>query len=270
MLVKKMRVDVSGLRRLGMDEIALRKGQKDFVVVLVDLDRNTLIGMAPSRKQVDIQKVLDGWGSGVLNQIVEVSIDLSGNYRGLVKKQIPNAQIVADRFHVMQLVSQELNSLRNQEIRNLDTYPNQTERTERQKLLRSSKYALLKPEANLTDKQKVILEQVKAISPTLAHLHQQKEEFRDIFETATDWEAGVTRLAQWLSQAEATFQESVATIDRWFEEVTNYFEHHTTSGVVEGINNKLKLIKRSGYGFRNFAKFELRCLICWHLDFAPA
>jgi transposase len=55
-----MRVDVSGLRRLGMDEIALRKGQKDFVVVLVDVDRNALIGMAPSRKQVDIQSVLDG------------------------------------------------------------------------------------------------------------------------------------------------------------------------------------------------------------------
>lgn len=112
---KKMRVDVSELRRLGIDEIALRKGQKDFVVVLVDLDRNALIGMAPSRKQVDIQQVLDGWGRGVLNQIVEVSIDLSGNDRGLVHKQMPNAQIVADRFHVMQLISQELNTLRNQE-----------------------------------------------------------------------------------------------------------------------------------------------------------
>lgn len=265
-----MRVDVSGLRRLGMDEIALRKGQKDFVVVLVDLDRHALIGMAASRKQVDIQKVLDGWGSGVLNQIVEVSIDLSGNYRGLVQKQMPNAQIVADRFHVMQLITQELNTLRNQEIRQLEAHPDQTERTEKQKLLKSSKYALLKPESNLTDKQKATLEQVKALSPTLAHLHQQKEDFRAIFETATDWEDGATRLAQWLAQAETTFQQSVATIDRWFEEVTNYFEHHTTSGVVEGINNKLKLIKRSGYGFRNFANFELRCLICWHLDFAPA
>ncbi len=265
-----MRVDVSGLRRLGMDEIALRKGQKDFVVVLVDLDRNALIGMAPSRKQVDIQKVLDDWGSEVLNQIVEVSIDLSGNYRGLVQKRMPNAQIVADRFHVMQLINQELNTLRNQEIRTLATHPDETQRTQMIKILKSSKYALLKPQANLTDKQKATLEQVKAISPTLARLHQQKEAFRDLFETAIDWEDGMIRLAQWMAQAKTTFQESVATIDRWFEEVTNYFEHRTTSGAVEGINNKLKLIKRSGYGFRNFANFERRCLICWHLDFAPA
>ncbi|MBN8560193.1 MAG: ISL3 family transposase [Leptolyngbya sp. UWPOB_LEPTO1] len=265
-----MQVDVSELRRLGIDEIALRKGQKDFVVVLVDLDRNALIGMAPSRKQVDIQQVLDGWGSEILNQIVEVSIDLSGNYRGLVQKQMPNAQIVADRFHVMQLMSKELNTLRNQEIRAIAAHPDEAERTEMTKLLKSSKYALLKPEANLTDKQKATLERVKLVSPTLAHLHQQKEAFRDIFETAIDWEDGMIRLAQWLAQAQTTFQESVATIDRWFEEVSNYFEHHTTSGAVEGINNKLKLIKRSGYGFRNFANFELRCLICWHLDLTSA
>ncbi|MGG6268541.1 ISL3 family transposase [Leptolyngbya sp. AN03gr2] len=270
MSVKKMRVDVSGLRRLGIDEIALRKGQKDFAVVLVDLDRNALIEMAPSRKQVDIKQVLDGWGSGVLHQIVEVSIDLSGNYRGLVQKEMPNARIVADRFHVMQLINKELNTLRNQEIRAIAAHADEAERTEMAKLLKSSKYALLKPEANLTDKQKATLEQVKSISPTLAHLHHQKEEFRDIFETATDWEDGMTRLAQWLAQAQTTFQESVATIDRWFEEVTNYFEDHTTRGAVEGINNKLKLIKRSGYGFRNFANFELRCLICWHLDFTSA
>ncbi|ATS18606.1 hypothetical protein BRW62_07385 [Parathermosynechococcus lividus PCC 6715] len=48
-------------------------------------------------------------------------------------------------------------------------------------------------------------------------------------------------------------------------EITAYFDNHTNSGVVEGINNKLKLIKRSGYGFRNFDNFQLRCLICWHL-----
>jgi len=83
-----------------------------------------------------------------------------------------------------------------------------------------------------------------------------------------DWEEGITRLGDWLAQAETTFKASVATIDRWLEEVANYFEYRTTSGVVEGINNKLKLIKRSGYGFRNFANFELRCLICWHLDFS--
>ncbi|WP_347566360.1 transposase [Scytonema sp. UIC 10036] len=47
---------------------------------------------------------------------------------------------------------------------------------------------------------------------------------------------------------------------RWFEEIVGYFDERTTSGAVEGINNKLKLIKRLGYGFRNFNNFRLRSL----------
>ncbi|MGH1397453.1 MAG: ISL3 family transposase, partial [Trichormus sp.] len=53
------------------------------------------------------------------------------------------------------------------------------------------------------------------------------------------------------------------TIIRWFDEIIAYFDNGTTSGAVEGINNKLKLIKRSGYGFRNFDNFRVRCLLNW-------
>ena len=60
--------------------------------MFVDLDQRLLIGLAPSRQYENIQKVLEGWGQAVLNQITEVSIDLSGNYRGLARKQMPKAQ----------------------------------------------------------------------------------------------------------------------------------------------------------------------------------
>lgn len=72
---KKVEIDVSGLRRLGLDEIALRKGHKDFVVVLSDLDTHTLIGLAPARTHAAIKTVLFEWGAEVLARIEEVSID---------------------------------------------------------------------------------------------------------------------------------------------------------------------------------------------------
>jgi len=68
---------VSQLRRLGIDEIALRKGHKDFVVVLSDLDTHALIEMAPARTHAAIEAVLLAWGGEVLSNIEEVSIDLS-------------------------------------------------------------------------------------------------------------------------------------------------------------------------------------------------
>jgi transposase len=94
-------------------------------------------------------------------------------------------------------------------------------------------------------------------------MHQQKESFWIIFNDAKDWTDGVLKLLGWLKDAQTTFQASTGTMVRWFGEISNYFESRTTSGAVEGINNRLKLIKRSGYGFKNFANFRLRCLICW-------
>jgi transposase len=257
------------LKRLGIDEIALRKGQKDFVVVLVDLEQHQLIGMAPSRKHADIQAVLVSWGDTVLSNICEVSIDLSGSYRGLVKRLLPNAEIVADRFHVMKLVNQELNQARLSFARNPTELPEGVSIEDAQAALKQSKYALLKPKADLTEIQATKLEDLKAVSPKLALMHQHKEDFRKLFEQRHATEA-ILELLDWMKVAQALYQSSVATMGRWFAEIIQYFEHRTTSGVVEGINNRLKLIKRSGYGFRNFERFRLRCLICWHLPLNAA
>lgn len=112
MPVKKIIINFRNLRRIRVDEIALRKGQKDFVVALVDLDSHQLTGMARSRAHADIKAVLLTWGAEVLANIEEVSMDLPGSYRDLVQRLMPDADIVADRFHVMKLVNTELNRAR--------------------------------------------------------------------------------------------------------------------------------------------------------------
>ena len=267
---KKLKIDLSSLKRLGIDEIALRKGQGNYIVVLVDLDRHVPIDFAPSRKQEDIKEVLEGWGEAVLDQVVEVSINLSSNYKSLVKKLMPKAEIVADRFHVMKIVNEDLDRARKDLRKSNKENMNESEREQIEAALNQSKYALLKPEENLTEKQKVKLHEIRSLVPSLAQMHQQKESFREIFEKAKDWNEGTLNLLDWMVESQETFNNSVGTICRWFGEVTQYFESRTTSGVVEGINNKLKLIKRSGYGFRNFDNFRLRCLICWHLAISSA
>ncbi|WP_313898157.1 ISL3 family transposase [Nodosilinea sp. LEGE 07298] len=255
---------MSGLQRLGIDEIALRKGHKDFVVVLSDLDTHRLIGMAPSRTHAAIEAVLNTWGTDVLSNVVEVSMDLSGNYRGLVRRLMPQADIVADRFHVMSLVNQELNQARNALRRSPDDLPDGVTPEEAKAALKASKYALLKPKAHLTDTQRDKLAEVIAVSPKLTLMHQSKEDFRELFD-AESWFQALPDVLDWMKAAKPLYPNAVATIRRWFGEVL-HFELRTTSGVVEGINTRLKLIKRSGYGFTNFERFRLRCLICWHFS----
>jgi transposase len=106
---------------------------------------------------------------------------MSGSYRGLIKKVLPNADIVADRFHVMKLVNDELNRARNTEKRAISKLKDTPKKKKLESIFKNSKYALLKPEKNLTEKQKIKLEEIKKAFPNLAKMHQQKESLRIIF-----------------------------------------------------------------------------------------
>ena len=76
--------------------------------------------------------------------------------------------------------------------------------------------------------------------------------------------SGTLELIAWLKKAEPYYKKSVRTIKRWLAEIVGYFEQRTTNGIVEGINNKLKLLKRCGFGFINFQNFQLKALLFWH------
>ena len=183
---------------------------------------------------------------------------------------LPNAVITIDRFHVMKLVNQELDTARRNTKKAAELLSNVAEKARLKAILHQTKYVLLKSEADLTQEGQLKLESLRKVSPLLTRMHSLKEDFRDIFETSQNWADGTLRLLNWLVDAKADFPKSVGTITRWFGEIVGYFEQGTTNGVVEGINNKLKLIKRSGYGFKNFESFQLRCFICWYLNDALA
>ncbi len=263
----------SELKRLGIDEIALIKGKGNYCAVLIDLEKSKLIGILAGRKQEEIREVLLGWGKDVLEQIEEVSIDLWKGYRNVVRDLMPNAQVGSDRFHVMAQINKELDAQRKREKRQVEDLIKKAESSEEKadpekvlEGLKKSKYVLLKNESDLNEEQKAKLVQLKDVSPTLKTRHTLKEEIRRIFEQANNWLVGLWKLGRWLSGAEKYFPDSQNTIIRWLDEIIAYFDYKTTSGVVEGINNKLKLIKRSAYGFRNFENFRVRCLLTWQFD----
>lgn len=252
------------LKRLGLDEIALLKGKGNYCAVLIDLDKSKLVAILAERTQEKITETLTGWGWEVLEQIEEVSIDLWLPYKSLVEELMPSAQVVADRFHVMKQVNNELDAERKKQKREVARHKEKPESEQILAGITNSKYALLKNEKRLNEQQKNKLSHVKSVAPVLGRMHELKEEFRDIFEKSNDWLEGLFNLASWLLSAANYFPKSYQTILRWLDEIIAYFDNRTTNGVVEGINNKLKLIKRSAYGFRNFDNFRVRCLLCWH------
>jgi transposase len=240
------------LKYLGIDEMAVVKGQGQYYGVLVKLETRQPITLSPSRTQEALRQILNQWGAEVLKGIAGVSIDLWKPYQSLVEEMMPNATVVADRFHVMQLLNDELDEQRKAEKRVAKKITKKAKRERVLKGITGSKYALLKNEKDLNERQQEKLREVSEVSPKLAKMHRLKEDFRNIFEVSESWTEGTLELLGWMADASTLFKRSCGTLKRWFDEVTSYFELRITNGVVEGINNKFKLIKRLGYGFSNF------------------
>ena len=268
------------LKKLGIDEIAVVKGQRNYYVVLVDLEKGKVVGLveksAPpalrspqrkdgaSRTKKEITEYLEAWGEKVLSKIQEVSIDLWKTYKSIAEELMPQAEIVADRFHVMKQVTDELDSARRKIKRETEKLKSKSQKEKILSGLKKSKYVLLKNEKDLNEDEQEKLKEVKKVAPILTEMHALKEKLRDIFESSKDWKEGLLSLADWLKDISDYFPKSFGTIKRWIGEIIAYFDEGTTQGIVEGINNKLKLIKRRAFGFRNFDNFQLRSLLTWH------
>ena len=246
------------VKKLGIDEIAIVKGQKNYYVVLIDIEKSQVVGIIEKRVESVIIEYLKAWGEKVLRGIEEVSIDLWKQYKKIVEMLMPQAEIVADRFHVMKQINSELDKERRKIKRETEKMKEKQKREKKLEVLKKSKYALLKNEKDLKEEEKEKLEEIKKEIPKLGRMQELKEEFREVFERHQNWIEGLLALADWLKKAAEYYVESCGTIRRWIGEIIAYFDHRTTQGVVEGMNNKLKLIKRKGYGFRNFDNFKTR------------
>ena len=211
-----LNINLIQVKRLGIDEIALVKGQGNYLAVLVDLDTRKPIEIIKSRRMEEIREVLVSWGIQVLEQIKEVSIDLWSPYKNLVEELMPNANITADRFHVMKQVNDELDAMRKAEKKAAMSLEDKSEKERILRGLNKSKYSFLKNEDSLNEKQKEKLKSAQAVSPILAKMHELKEDFRGIFESTVSWGDSIIKLLDWMHSALSYFPKSIGTIVRWF------------------------------------------------------
>jgi transposase len=246
-LVAAKKKDWGEVERLSMDEVSKRKGHRDFVTVVSDVERGCLIEVIDSHKQPEIIEALKKQPVEVRVKVKEVSVDMWAGFPKIIKEVFPNAAVVIDRFHVMKLVNEFLNKIR----------------ARVGVKAKGSRYLLLKNQVNLTAEEKVRLEAILSQSACLRIAYEMKEEFREIYETSESVKSGMKRLQKWLGQAQVFYGKAAQTIREHLEEICNYFISRTTSGVMEGINNKIKLIMRLDYGLHNFDKLRSRLLGCF-------
>jgi transposase len=232
---------------LSLDEFSQHKGQGRYVTTVVDLDHPSLLEVIDSHQQDDLIATLSAlYPVAERMAVEEVSIDMWASYTTVVRTVFPQATIVYDRFHVMQHVNREINHLRKQ----------------MKVKFKGAPHLLWKHHQDLDDDQRARLHQGLKEHPCLAMAYELKEELFTLYETARSVSGARRQLRRWLRMARLLYVDSAAMIERHLEGICQYFANHTTSGITEGINTRIKLIKRQGYGFPCFPHFRLRLLAC--------
>jgi len=244
------------VKRLCIDEISKRKGHDNFVTVVGDIEGGGLLEVIDSHKQEEIIEVLRQQPVAVREQVKEVSVDMWGGFAKVVQELFRNARLVFDRFHVMEYVNKDLDKVRKQ------VEGKEAKRGKNAQKIKGSKFILLKNNVDLRDDEREQLELIISQSKRLGLAYALKEEFRRIYETDQTPEMAKQQILAWLEKASSVYCESLITIREHIDGICNYIISRTTSGMMEGMNNKLKLIKRQAYGFINFDNFRTRLLAC--------
>lgn len=222
------------------------------------MKRRIVLDILPDRQKETLVKWLTTPPAGiVLSKLTFAATDLWKQYRDGVQSVFPHVSVVADRFHVVQNLHKVITEARREAQKAAKT-------EDEKKQLKGLRYLLLKNRQNLTEKDKIRLQKVAETHPELHCLWELRQELHDWYEVRTIPEFARITLEQWIRSARqlkiAALDKFCNTLDSWQAQILNFFEHRITSGFVEGMNSKIRVLKRIAFGIPSYAHFRLRIL----------
>lgn len=252
------------LPRIGIDEKAFSKGQS-YITLLYDLDNSTVEAISDGNDTQSGEACFSRLSQQQRDSVEAVAMDMSAAYVKAAGEAIPAAQIVHDRFHVMQLATTAVDKVRRGEHRELKQ--NDDDR------LTKTKYVWLKSQENLSEKQLAKLEEVFTLRLKTGKAWAYKEMLRDLW-NHDDAASATAYFKDWYKRVIHTKLEPMKRVARAIKQrlpnVVSYCTHGITNAVAEGINSKIMAIKRRVGGYRNRENFKTAIFFhCGGLDLYP-
>jgi transposase len=244
----------NSLNVLGIDEIALKKGHRDFVVIvtarLAD-KRLVILGVLENREKDTIIEFLRSIPIRLLKTIHTVCSDMYEGFIEAVREEVKQAHLVVDRFHVTQKYRGAVDHLRKHELRRLKQELPEADYQQ----LKGSMWALRKNRQDLRADERKVLRTLFSHSSDLKAAYDLQNQLTAIFDLKISKPAAKIRIKAWVKRVKKSgltcFNEFLGTLEHWLEEITNFFLNRANSGFVEGFNNRIKVLKRRCYGLYN-------------------
>lgn len=255
--------EFSRLQIIGIDEIALRKGHKDFVAIITtrqtDSEGVRVLGILKDRKKATVKQFLKQIPRHLRMTVETVCTDMWKGYVNASKEVFgKNVNITVDRFHVAKLYRQGVDKLRQQECKRLKKELSEAD----YKQLKGAMWAFRKHESALNENEEVVLARLFSHSPSLHKAYQLRHELTAIFDSHLTRANARSEIIAWcekvIDSSLSCFDSFATTLRNWFPEILNYFGPRLNSGFVEGFNNKIKTLKRRCYGILDVGRLFQR------------
>ena len=253
------------LRRIGIDEIAYKRGQR-YLTVVVDHDSGRLVWAAPGREKATLERFFDALGEERCAQITHVSADGADWISAVVAGRCGNAVRCADPFHIVKWATEALDDVRRQAWNAARRRPGgradrirwsrgrlRQDAAGQAKALKHARYALWKNPENLTTRQQAKLAWIAKTDPTLHRAYLLKEGLRLVFQL--DYHEAGEALEAWIGWARRcripTFVDLQRRIVKHQASILAAIEHGLSNGRIESVNTKIRLITRVAFGFKS-------------------
>jgi transposase len=239
---------------VGVDEVALKKGHRDYVVIVTARlgDRTVLLAVLENREKATVKAFFASITKRLRKQLRVVCTDMYEGFINAAKEVFSNkVQVVVDRFHVAKLYRGAVDDLRKSELKRLKKALPEAE----YKQLKGAMWALRRSLQNRTEDDVRLLRRLFKHSPLLEAAYYASGILTDMFNRAVSKRSARYQIRRWIGLVKGSglscFDSFLKTLDKWLEEILNYFVDRQTSGFVEGLNNRIKVIKRRCYGIFN-------------------
>jgi transposase len=241
---------------IGLDEVSYRKGHK-YLTVIADHVTGAPVWMAEGRSQETLSAFFDELGPERACKLDVISMDMSAAYIAEVRARAPNARIAFDPFHVVKLASEAVHEVRRAEARLRKGLPAAD-------ALKGSRWALLKAPERHTDEDRLRLAEVRQLNRRVYSAYLLKEELRALYRCGV--RASKRHLRAWISWASRSrlepFVKLARTLRRHRDGILAAIELGVSNGRMEGINNKIGVIKHRAYGFHSATALIAMVFLC--------
>ena len=241
----------TNLDTIGIDEIAVRKGHNNYLTIVSVKDKLgdlSVIAVLPDRLKETVKAFLESIPSNLKKTVKSVCTDMYDGFVNSAEEVFGKRLVVIDRYHVSKLYREPLDRIRIEEMKRLKSVLSQEDYTK----LEGMMWIIRKKHECLSTQEKETMQLMYIHSPLLKKAHKMAIKLTHIFNAHHNRKMALTEMTRWIESVRSSdltcFDGFIKTLEKYKANILNYFKARKNSGFVEGLNNKIKVLKRRCYG----------------------